>query len=165
LSMPEVTLGEVTLDEVTVPVPTDRLTEFLALYARWLAAPAGSAWEVADPPPPADPVAWDAARAGEFDVGSKFWQALDEAQRVLVDAVAVSGKLEVRQLAQALDLGGSIAVVQQVVAVNAAAKLVERTDVLLLTNQGGVVVEVDGNAANVLLLDQPPDPAQQQQVE
>lgn len=139
------------MDEVTVPIPSDRIPEFFALYAKWLAAPAGADWSHSSPSPTAVQK-WDPGRAGEFQIGSQLWIALSEPQRTLLDAVAASGKVEAAQLSQALGLGGAIAVVQQAIAINAAASLMERADVLLLTMQANsLVLELDEKASKVLL--------------
>jgi|SRR5215211_1103957 hypothetical protein len=139
------------MEEITVPVPPHRFADFFALYATWLAAPAGATWTYSGPSVPAVQ-AWDVARAGEAEKASQLWQTLDESQRTIIDAVDASGKVEVVQLAAALSLEGSVAVVQQIVAINAAALKVERADVLIVSFQADqAVVELDNSARKAFL--------------
>jgi hypothetical protein len=139
------------MEEITVPVPSDRFTDFFALYAAWLAAPTGATWTHSAPSVPAAQ-AWDPARAGEAEKASQLWQALAESQRTIIDAVAASGKIEVAQLAIVLSPKGSVSVIQEIVAVNEAARNLDRTDVLTVSFQAGQsVVEFNSSARKVLL--------------
>jgi hypothetical protein len=96
--------------------------------------------------------AWDPARAGEAEKASQLWQALGESQRTIIDAVATSGKIEVAQLAIVLSLKGSVAVVQEIVSVNEAARKLDRTEVPTVSSQvGQSVVEFDSSARKALL--------------
>jgi hypothetical protein len=141
------------MEEITIPVPADRFADFYALYATWLAAPAGAMWTHSVPSTPAVQ-AWDPARAGETGKASQLWQSLDESQRTIIDAVAVAGKVEMAQLAIVLSLKGPIAVAQQIVAVNAAAHKLARAAVLTVSVQvDQPVVEIDSNARKALLLE------------
>jgi hypothetical protein len=139
------------MEDITVRVPPDRLADFFALYAAWLLAPNGATWTHTAPSSPAAQ-AWDAARPGEAEKASALWQALDEPQRAMIDAVvAASGKIDVAQLAVVLSLKGSVAAVQQAVAVNAAARKLERADVLGVSVQADqLVVELNGAAGKAL---------------
>jgi len=139
------------MEEITVPVPSDRFTDFFALYAAWLAAPAGATWAYSAPSVPTVQ-GWDSTRAGEAEKASELWQALGESQRTTIDAVAVSGKIEAAQIATVLSLTGSVAVIQEIVAINEVARKLGRTNVFTVSIQANQpVVELDSSARKVLL--------------
>jgi len=138
--------------DVTVPVPEERVGEFLSHAGAWLQSPPGSLWQVTKPTPEMLP--WDHGRAGELAIAASLWSELDTEQKKVVETLhAEGGEMEASELAKLLGVSGEIAVQQQVRKVNLACKARGRPDALASTAIGdrrGVKLAAD--FANVLLL-------------
>lgn len=136
------------MEIVSIPVPAERSEEFVDLFARWVATPPGTHWapEVAEP----GLLAWDSTRAGEGAVAAAAWAALTPDQQKLVDTVAAAGPIEPCELGTALGLGGELATMQAVAAVNAVAAAHSRQALLPLTPTPFAILVVDRQAFSAL---------------
>jgi hypothetical protein len=104
--------------DITIPIPDDRVPEFLAHIGAWLDAPAGSQWTLKSPPAGV-PVEWRlGSLAAEGQLAAAVWDELDDDQRAIVKAVERAGRIELAHLANAVKAGGAIEVAQRVRAIS-----------------------------------------------